>query len=321
MNKKIVIPLVLLFSFALLASATDTATLTYSLDDQQTGITTVVKRVPFSVFVDLGLSRTGQNYATLFQFNVFSQVTGASNVIESNSRGVLLNACSDNNLIFNNFAASGNNALWRYYIDAGCGISNDVNQGATIRISTLKVKATNPGAVSSTSSTSFNGPGGITYALTTNNAFSFTPVDDTCGNGVVGFLESGVTDYYNDNRKERCDEGPTATGGNKNTERGGCAEKCNYVEIGWSCGTRSSFGDRKTICTKMDAKTLLKGKLTKIIDGECYPDRSHPVALYCQNGSPLITYDSNGKLSVQEKYYVISQIGVALTEFFQDVLE
>ena len=60
-------------------------------------------------------------------------------------------------------------------------------------------------------------------------------------------------------------------------------------------------------------------KLTALINGDCYRKKDG-TNLYCdEKGEPKLKYEK-GKLSLEDKIYLISQISTALGDFFEEVL-
>jgi cysteine-rich repeat protein len=151
------------------------------------------------------------------------------------------------------------------------------------------------------------------FQIVATTPLTVNPLDSTCGDGVVGPLPTGITAYYGGGN-EQCDD-------NNKDNGDGCSSDCNYVEVGYTC-SRTNFGDRLSSCNLLAPRALLIGKLTALINGQCYPDCQHPGALYknTATNSPAITYDNGGKLSPQEKINLLVQVGTALHAFFSQVV-
>lgn len=149
---------------------------------------------------------------------------------------------------------------------------------------------------------------------------SFTPEFSKCGDGVVGYLDgydaatqkvdeakmNGIKD--NNEPNEACDPSTDA-----NKEK--CVN-CNYVAIGYipvNCG----FGSYSCTIKKMNSKELFLARVTALVNGNCYPDATHPAAEFCDLTTKKPTsYYTDGKIDGEKKLEFIIQFGRILKEFF-----
>ncbi len=155
---------------------------------------------------------------------------------------------------------------------------------------------------------------GRTFTITAPDSISITPQLSSCGDGVIGYIDAnnnGIEDLGE--KREACD---TAVSGGAD----GCSAACDYINLGWKC-TNTDFGSRNSVCTQLTPQQFFLEKTTALINAECYPKAEHPDALYCkEDGTPTLSYDPAGKLSLAEKINLIAQVGTALKNFFTAIV-
>ena len=90
---------------------------------------------------------------------------------------------------------------------------------------------------------------------------------------------------------------------------------------------------QEMLITPVEAETsqkILIGKVTSLVNGDCYPsltNAAYPDILrkYCVQGENgwegVIKYNSNGKLVLEEKIQLLSQLSIALKDFFGAVVQ
>ena len=144
---------------------------------------------------------------------------------------------------------------------------------------------------------------------------TITPKLSSCGDGVVGYFDTnsnGVKDTGDANEACDCGTDPTAEC------LAGCYE-CRYIKLGYK-GTDCHFGSRSCKVVEMDPGQFFLEKTTALINGECYPNAGHPEVLYCNNGQPILNYDSQGKINTPGKIMIVSSLAASLVDFFRSVV-
>ncbi len=97
---------------------------------------------------------------------------------------------------------------------------------------------------------------------------------------------------------------------------GGAPAQCtpDDCEIGQACSKETDE------CVPLDSAALFQQKISTLIQGECYPTRTHSSALYCEDGDPILgtmTTSDGEPDDFRRRVYIIAQTGIALREFFQ----
>ena len=166
--------------------------------------------------------------------------------------------------------------------------------------------------------------------VTSTPSASITPAPSVCGDGVVGYFDTG-TGANTDNGRQDAGELPEAC----DSISSGCVG-CQYIAIGYKA-TLCGFGSRTCQVTPLSPRDLLREKLNALLDGTCYPvaPTAHPNPLYCEDSVPtdtdltkddfIINYDNPSTTTVNEftaseKIQFIAQISTALREFFAAVI-
>lgn len=233
--------------------------------------------------------------------------------------------------------------LWLFSV----GPAGSANTAAgTRKVATIKGRIKgltggipNTGAVSLDANNAGNMEVGIfpqgTFTISGGNAVTINTQLSSCGDGVVGYIDDSAGGGTKDNgikdgteANEACDEGKDGLGNDKNVAVGGCSADCKYIELGSDCSNKQ-FGERNSVCAKIPAKEYFLVKLTALFNAQCYPLTTpictHPQALYkdtnkdATNPMPKIAYNSDGKLSLDEKIYLVAQVSAALREFLAEV--
>jgi len=280
---KFINKLVLLLSLFLLvipfALSDNTATIKYTLDHQGTGVTTIVKGVPFTVDVTMDLA-VGSGTPSITYFEIYTKSAdltdatfakgGSYQWLRTGPSGASTN-CDTPSLIVDGMVGS----VWEYAISSGCSKSQS---GTSMLLEKLKV------------TTSSNVDGKITLYTTDtdtqsnnvgNNDFDYivqnpteatelpvSPQDSACGDGVVDKTISG----------EQCDDGNT-------NNDDGCSSTCKIEKVkGWDCTVHVGNGDRKSGCSRLSNLDLFKNKMDKLLKGECFPNNPSTTEVGGQEG-------------------------------------
>ena len=290
----------LVFSFVTLAA--NEASVSYSLDDQGTGITKIVQGVPFHVKVSMALTQsTGTPSITYLE--LYTKATSSDAVFTfSGEYGWLRSGPATSNCIVPSYIVDGGSgSTWIYKISPACAVSDSNPNGVAKSVERLTLSGKSIGEVTLDSSQS-NTLGNnnkdasgstIVYTAKLGSAFAYDPQPTSCGDGVVD-TSAG----------EACDD-------NNAVEGDGCAKTCKYVELGYSC-IRTSNGDRKSVCTSMPKGQLFVEKMTALFQTKlCYPNKNHPARIYdwyC---------DSDNTNDVPSKAQIIAAVAEALRIYFK----
>ena len=326
----LIISVMLTIPFILAAPANFPVTISYT--DSSTDGKNIVADVPFDVMV---LMDTSQN--DVLSYNLYVTSTDARATFSSASRGQLF----PQNDLDSNSGPQIDNTIYRYQVKPKVGY---VGNSADKAVSIFNLRTKIPGTTASTvelkrGGTAIHADNVITPAATgasisaiNDMTREITPLLSRCGDGVVGYIESGTADGIRQEAtepEEACDEGSDGTTNqNRNNAAGGCSAQCNYIELGYNC-MNTKFGDRGSICSRLLPKEFLIQKLTALINGQCYPDCQHPQALYEDSATantkePRLQYirsaDEQEKLTLEQKIYMLGQMGTALSQFFSAVI-
>ena len=310
-----------IFIFLLVLMMSISFAAAFPVDITYTAPVPMVADVPFTLTVNM---RT--NSQPVLSYNLFVTSTDTTRARFTNpSRGILFS----NNLLSSNSGSLDNGATFRYQVQPH--VSDVANTATSTPLFTLQTRI--PGLTATSvqlkrAGAAIHSDNAITAQAAgssveiTDAPLATTPEISICGDGVVGYVDTdrdGMEDSGQEVR-EACDEG--STGVNNNNAPGGCSALCTYIELGYDC-TNKQFGNRLSVCRPIPPKDFLIQKLTALIQGQCYPYCTHPAALYksATSTNPHLTYDATtGKLDPSEKIYMITQIGVALREFFGQVV-
>lgn len=298
-KKELLLILFIVLVTAAYALAQDDAVITYTTENQAAGLP-IVPGVPFIIHANMQITPATANVKSL---KLYTKSTGGVTLLSGNYRGPgtwLSSITPDDD-------GPVSSTLWLYALSP----TGDVESSATVkRITNIRASAASSGTVdvdSSAQNEIGKAPSG-TFSLT-STALSVSPTTTRCGDGVIDFSAGEI-----------CDDQGAANG---------CSNTCTYVELRYSCSNTGILQNLKSTCTRLEAKAYLVAKLTALFNAQCYPLTTpictHPQVLYnatnkdATNSVPRIAYDSDKKLSLDEKIYLVAQVSAALREFLAEV--
>ena len=293
------------------------------IDDQGTGVKTVVAGVPFWVNVNLnvqhseladGVTPANDNvngYSLFLQTVKDVTVAGQASkyedvadvVVAAGTRGEWLKDCpvtkneeyGTEDLKFivlpcgkvDNYQGS---KLWYKY------------QATTTQKRIIQVKQGD-------SLTTVNNGNGGNYQLYTVGSFPADPQPTKCGDGVVDTNNKAAN---TEGLGELCDDENIIEGD-------GCSKDCK-IELEYQC-IRTAHGDRKSACNKVGARDLFMKKIDAVVYGKCYPGNYKLGAWNCdKDGKPETTTATNDeKVDVAAKIKLLGKIATALTNLFTSI--
>ncbi len=171
----------------------------------------------------------------------------------------------------------------------------------------------------------------FTSIMSTDSAL-ITPVLSTCGDGVVGYVDVNKDGKYvpaDGDVAEVCD---TKLPGGE-----GCSDGCTYIKKEYrvkadvdinpatppkTLGEHKScvFGSYSCSLEALPARDLFLAKVGALLDGKCFPYNEHKDADYCEGGKPMLVLTPDGKVKSEDRVFVISRIGAALTDLFNSII-
>ena len=316
---------VLLLSFPFIFA--DKVGVTYSTS------TPIVADIPFPLTVNLNT-----NSMPTLSYNLF--------VTSTDGKLIFLDAYKGNLFSSNDIAASSpleGGKLYRFQVKPKVGydgVSKDAQslfvvntklQGLVASSSQLKLDATGKVHVDNKITPSENGKS----AEITQTPFLITPQPSSCGDGVVGYIDDGVVDKSKANNgvkdagevNEVCDTSYFDAQGIKQPNVG-CNSDCKYIQKEYrvkgfkTLGEKQScdFGSYSCELQALPARDLFLAKVGALLDGKCFPYNEHKDADYCEGGKPMLVLTPDGKVKSEDRVFVISRIGAALTDLFNSII-
>ena len=301
------------------------------IDDQGTGVMTVVAGVPFWVNVNLGVQHSEladgftpandnvNGYSLFLQTVKDVTVAGQASkyedvadvVVSVGTRGEWLKECP----VTKN-EEYGTEDL--KFIVLPCG-KVDKDQGSKLWYkyqATAKEKRVilitddpkqliAPGTQATTVS---NGNGG-NYQIYTVGNLGVDPQPTKCGDGVV---DTGNKAANVEQLGELCDDANVFDGD-------GCSKDCK-IELGYQC-IRTALGERKSACNKVGARDLFMKKIDAVVYGKCYPG-NYKGAWNCDDNGVSLTAKpatDDEKIDTTTKMKLLGKIATALTDLFTSI--
>lgn len=297
MKAKLIFLVVLLSSITLVMAAAPQAKVTFTVP------TAVVYDVPLGVNVNLDT-----HGAQFIDYDIVVTTDTQKALFNSHSGGAFTNELSLTGVKEGGIS-------YRYYTNTDG--TTLVKTGDTL-FTLTGVKFT-PASIGDTRFTLQSGkvtpPTGEAFEVTSEASMVVKPQLSVCGDGVVGYEDinrNGVKDA--EDNPEACDEGV-------NQGKGGCADDCTYVTLGY-IGNNCGFGSYSCMVTALSAREFFLQKITALINGECYPNNVHPERMYCDDTGVGRTSSVDGiTISGNQQVYMIAQMATALNDLFTGIVQ
>ena len=292
--KKTINFLILLLCFAFVANAV--ADIRFVTPDL------IIKDLPFPVSVEI--NSNGEQVARTQVY-----VTSAENNLyySGGSQGEWLTGSTLNNNIDKE-----SGLIWWYNIGPKGSISSQSSN--FVRLLTLSARGSSDAIIKLTDADNLVAkyPSGESILYNVIDK-SIVPQFSTCGDGIVDYFDPNQTGREGEH--EACDNSTSYPSG------AGCIE-CRYIDYkSYKVTGDCSYGSRSCSLTLKEPIDILRGRISALMNGQCYPSESFPLEKdYCNNGQPVISYPG-GKLNggISERIYLVAQISAALQEYFSKI--